>query len=55
MEASLTDIIDQRKESNSTFNQVLRRDKVTLGETGQICFGGKPDENPTGIATFTCK
>ena len=35
--------------------QVLRRDKATLGETGQICFGGKPDENPTGMATFTCE
>ena len=35
--------------------QALRRDKATLGETGKICFGGKPEENPTGIATFTCK
>ena len=35
--------------------QVLRRDRATLGETGQICFGGKPDENPTGIATITCE
>ena len=35
--------------------QVLRRDKAMLGETGKICFGGKPAENPTGIASFTCE
>ena len=35
--------------------QALRRHRATLGETGKICFGGKPDENPTGIASFTCE
>ena len=35
--------------------QMLRRDKATLGESGEICFGGKLDENPTGIARFTCE
>ena len=35
--------------------QVLRRDKTALGDSGKICFGGKPDENPSGVATFTCE
>ena len=41
--------------SNTGSQQVLRRDKITLGEIGKICFGGKPEENPNGIASFSCE
>ena len=41
--------------SNTGSQQVLRRDKITLGEVGEICFGGKPHDNPKGVASFICE
>ena len=35
--------------------QVLRRDKVTLGESGKICLGGRPEDNTEGVMIFECK
>lgn len=34
--------------------QVLRRDRATLGESGQICLGGRPEDNRDGVMTFQC-
>ena len=36
-------------------SEVLRRDKVTLGETGKICLGGRPEDNNDGVLVFECK
>jgi len=35
--------------------QVLRRDKATLGESGKICLGGRPEDNTDGVMIFECK
>ena len=35
--------------------QVLRRDKATLGESGKICLGGRPEDNANGVMEFDCK
>ena len=40
--------------SESGAEQVLRRDKATLGDSGKICLGGRPDDNTDGVMTFQC-
>ncbi len=35
--------------------QVLRRDKAILGESGKICLGGRPEDNTDGVMIFECK
>ena len=33
----------------------LRRDGHILNDSGQICLGGTPENNPTGVVRYRCK
>ena len=35
--------------------QTLRRDKAMLDDTGTICVGGSPEDNPGGVIEFACE